>query len=324
MPDQHGRTLRKRTVAAVAIDAGPQGGAATEESVTIGNGLYLLGRIGGSGVSFLVDTGSGVSILAARKWKEWGRTEDELTRYWGRLCSVEGRALECLGKARLTVTLGTRVVEWGFIVAEIGDDEGILGNDFAMAHELTVRPCEGAVYLPDHAETGRGHLGERLPCTVRVVTEVRTITEETLADNSAVSWLHRSKDPVGQPARWIEVIDTYDITFQHRPGRKHGNADALSRYPCRQCGWDCEAPVKTVRAVTRSQECEPGWTHEEMAARQDADPDIGPIMRWKRVGNDRPRWEDISPESRETKVLWRQWERLYLVRGVLHRQFHEL
>ena len=842
MPDQHGRTLGKRTVAAVAIDAGPQGGAATEESVTIGNGLYLLGKIGGSGVSFLVDTGSGVSILAARKWKEWGRTEDELTRYWGRLCSVEGRALECLGKARLTVTLGTRVVEWGFIVAEIGDDEGILGNDFAMAHELTVRPCEGAVYLPDPAETRRGHLGERLPCTVRVVTEVRTITEETLAvravgpatlaphaitqvrvivptpwacgtvmvdrgpgplglcpvrgiveveqasniwlanpgsrpiqldgdevvalaecvlagpgasagsdrdigdevnglverasphltreecrqlqmamaarkhlfakgkgdlgrtdivqhrihtgdqpaikqrvrrypaarreeerqlvedmlaigiiqesnsawssptvlvkkkdgttrfcidyrrlnqatkvdayplphiedslnmlggarffcsldlasgywqvemdaadrektafvtqgglyefrvmpfglvnapatferlmervlrgiawseclvylddilvfgpdfgttlarlekvldrlgeaglklkakkcqlfqeeipflghivsaagigadptkcqqvrdwpvprdlhevrsfvglcsyyrrhiqgftelaaplyelatkgtefewtdrrheafgqlknaltsapilgfpredglwyldtdasdvgtgavlsqvqdeeerviayvskslegseqryctarkellavvralkhfkcylygqkitvrtDNSAVSWLHRSKDPVGQPARWIEVIDTYDITFQHRPGRKHGNADALSQYPCRQCGGDCEAPVKTVRAVTRSQECEPGWTHEEMAARQDADPDIGPIMRWKRVGNDRPRWEDISPESRETKVLWRQWERLYLVRGVLHRQFHEL
>ena len=25
------------------------------------------------------------------------------------------------------------------------------------------------------------------------------------------------------------------------------------------------------------------------------------------VGNDRPRWEDISPESREAKVLWRQW-----------------
>ena len=129
MPHQHGRTLGKRTVAAVAINAGPQEGAATEESVTIGNGLYLLGRIGGNGVSFLVDTGSGVSILAAGKWKEWGRTEDELTRYWGRLCSVEGRALECLGKARLTVTLGTRVVEWGFIMAEIGDNEGILGND---------------------------------------------------------------------------------------------------------------------------------------------------------------------------------------------------
>ena len=122
-------------------------------------------------------------------------------------------------------------------------------------------------------------------------------------DNSAVSWLHRSKDPVGQPARWIEVIDTYDITFQHRLGRKHGNADALSRYPCRQCGEDCAgATAMGVRAVTRSQRCEPGWTPEEMAAGQDANPDIGPIMRSKRAGSDRPRWEDISAESRETKV----------------------
>ena len=105
------------------------------------------------------------------------RAEDGLTRYWGRLCSVEGRALECLGKAGLTVTLGTRVIEWSFIV----DNEGILGNDFAMAHELTVRPCEGAVYLPDFAGTGKGHMGKHLPCTIRAVTEVRAVTEETLA-----------------------------------------------------------------------------------------------------------------------------------------------
>ena len=66
-------------------------------------------------------------------------------------------------------------------MAEIGDDEGILGNDFAMAHELTVQPCEGAVYLPDLAGTGKEHMGERLPCTIRSVTEVRAVTEETLA-----------------------------------------------------------------------------------------------------------------------------------------------
>ena len=53
-----------------------------------------------NGVSFRVDTGSGVSILAARTWRKWGRAEDELTRYWGWLCSVEGRALECLGRAK--------------------------------------------------------------------------------------------------------------------------------------------------------------------------------------------------------------------------------
>ena len=120
-------------------------------------------------------------------------------------------------------------------------------------------------------------------------------------DNSVVSWLHRSKDPVGQPARWIEVIHTYDITFQHRPGRKHGNADTLSRYPCRQCGGNCETQVKAVQAVTRSQRCKPGWTPEEMAARQDADPDIGPIMKWKQAGNACP---TLSPRQGTNTASW--------------------
>ena len=132
----------------------------------VGNGLYLPGRIEGNGVSFLVDTGSRVSILAAQTWRKWGRTEDELTRYWGRLCSVEGRALECLGSTRLTVTLGTQAIKWNFIVAEIRDDEGILGNDFAMAHDLTVQPCEGAVYLPNLSRAREEHMGQRLPCTI--------------------------------------------------------------------------------------------------------------------------------------------------------------
>ena len=182
MSDQrYGRTLGKRTFAAVTIDTGPQEDAATEESVMVGNVLYLPGRIEGNGVSFLVNTGSGVSILAAWTWRKWGRAEDELTRYWGLLCSVEGGALKCLGRARLTVTLGTRVIKWSFIVAEIGDDEAILGNDFAMAHELTVRPCEGAMYLPALSGMRKEHMGEHLPCTIRSVTEVRAVTEETLA-----------------------------------------------------------------------------------------------------------------------------------------------
>ena len=182
VPDQHNRrTLVKRAVAAVTKEAGPQEGSATEETVMVGNGLYLPGRIEGNRVSFLVDTGSGVSILAAWTWRKWGHAEGELTRYWGQLCSVEGRALDFLGRTRLTVTLGTRAIEWNVIVAEIWDDEGILGNDFAMAHELTGRPCDGAVYLPTLSKAKEEHMGQCLPCTIRLVSEVRAITEETLA-----------------------------------------------------------------------------------------------------------------------------------------------
>ena len=79
-----------------------------------------------------------------------------------------------------------------------------------------------------------------------------------------------------------------------------------------------------IRAVTRSHTCKPGWVPEEMVAEQAADQDVGPIGRRKLVGNDRPTWEDISPELQDTKILWHPWERLYLIRGVLHWQFHEL
>ena len=39
------------------------------------------------------------------------------------------------------------------------------------------------------------------------------------------------KEPQGQIARWLEELGQYDMLIQHRPGKKHLNADALSRIP---------------------------------------------------------------------------------------------
>ena len=32
-------------------------------------------------------------------------------------------------------------------------------------------------------------------------------------------------------ARWLEVLSTFSMTIDHRPGRLHGDADGLSRKP---------------------------------------------------------------------------------------------
>ena len=37
-------------------------------------------------------------------------------------------------------------------------------------------------------------------------------------------------------ARWLEQIAEHNFTAEHRPGRKHANADGLSRTQCKQCG----------------------------------------------------------------------------------------
>ena len=59
-------------------------------------------------------------------------------------------------------------------------------------------------------------------------------------DHGSLRWLLRFKNPEGQLAHWLEVLSTYDMEIEHRPGKQHQNADALSRIPCRQCGYDPE------------------------------------------------------------------------------------
>ena len=51
-------------------------------------------------------------------------------------------------------------------------------------------------------------------------------------DHSALRWLLNFRHPEGQIARWIESLQQYNFTIEHRPGARHGNADALSRRPC--------------------------------------------------------------------------------------------
>ena len=54
-------------------------------------------------------------------------------------------------------------------------------------------------------------------------------------DNIAVSWLQSLKAPNGQIARWLQQLETYNITTEHRAGKFHVTADALSRKPCTVC-----------------------------------------------------------------------------------------
>ena len=82
---------------------------------------------------------------------------DDHMRRWGRLCLFEGKALNCLGQAHIW-NGGKRV---GICFAEIGTDEGILGNDFAMRHKLTIRPHKGVVYLPQTPHPLDRVLGKR-------------------------------------------------------------------------------------------------------------------------------------------------------------------
>ena len=52
---------------------------------------------------------------------------------------------------------------------------------------------------------------------------------EVITDAHSLQWLLNIKDPNSRLARWGLRLQEYDFSVKHRPGKVHGNVDALSR-----------------------------------------------------------------------------------------------
>ena len=79
-------------------------------------------------------------------------------------------------------------------------------------------------------------------------------------DHGSLRWLHRFKEPEGQVQRWLQQLSQFDFEIIHRPGTKHGNADAMSRLVrgdeviCRQCEMPWTTPVEPFTAIFPGEE----------------------------------------------------------------------
>ncbi|GBO00095.1 Retrovirus-related Pol polyprotein from transposon 297 [Araneus ventricosus] len=149
--------------------------------------------------------------------------------------------------------------------------------------------------------------------------------EECVILTSARAWGSRKEiivEPEGQIARWIQRLQEYDFEIQHRKGTSHGNADALSRRPCKESCKNCTNAVKkfgmetdiSVKVLT----IEDAWSSSEVQKAQLEDPATRPILEKKLNSEDRPSWQEISPESPATKRYWALWDSLHLKDGVLY------
>ena len=68
-------------------------------------------------------------------------------------------------------------------------------------------------------------------------------------DHNSLRWIFSFKAPQGQLSRWLEVLSQYVFKIVHRDGKKHGNADALSRVWCDRTACDCyesDVPVESL------------------------------------------------------------------------------
>lgn len=68
-------------------------------------------------------------------------------------------------------------------------------------------------------------------------------------DHSSLQWLRGLKEPDGQVARWLLALQEFDFAIEHRPGKQHTNADAMSRHPRHQ-GWESCPACKDSQATS--------------------------------------------------------------------------
>jgi len=103
-------------------------------------------------------------------------------------------------------------------------------------------------------------------------------------DHHSLKWLKTFKRPEGILARWIEILAEYDYTIEHRPGRLHSNADAVSRQTCKQC-WGKVAPTHWIDECDRAEDLIqplsiraiqllPEFSSTDLATLQAEDPDM--------------------------------------------------
>ena len=154
-------------------------------------------------------------------------------------------------------------------------------------------------------------------------------------DHGALTWLLSFKNPEGQVARWLEVLQTYNFKIEHRPGKQHGNSDGLSRRPCSPCNHcdkkeinyqSIEPESNPILKLREDQTSTQNWymtkSPEDLQKEQNTDPSLAKIIKWK-LEDRRPTWQIVAKESTEVKTYWSQWKRLIIRNGVLYRTWEE-
>lgn len=79
---------------------------------------------------------------------------------------------------------------------------------------------------------------------------------KVITDHSALRWMLSLKDPSSRLMRWALRLSEFTYTVEHKPGKKHTNADGLSRAVCNAVRRD-ELPVMDLATIREHQKRDP-------------------------------------------------------------------
>ncbi|CAH8594109.1 unnamed protein product [Dicrocoelium dendriticum] len=135
-------------------------------------------------------------------------------------------------------------------------------------------------------------------------------------DHHSLKWLQNFRDPVRQVARWQEQLQEYDYECVHRPGKRHTNANALSRrrghhqVGCPSCA---QHHVDVISLVSSDS--------TEWSELQKNDPDLKFIYERLITEGIKPTKAEMTGLSWEAHCVWSVWARLTIHDEILYYQY---
>ena len=116
-------------------------------------------------------------------------------------------------------------------------------------------------------------------------------------DHAAIQWLKTFKEPTGQLARWLERMSMFEFTIQHRPGKRHVNADELSRIQHED----------TILALSEDIDNKINWPQL-----QQHDPFLIRVINWVETQTS-PSVEETRTFDAKERTLWAKFQELGMI-----------
>ncbi len=128
-------------------------------------------------------------------------------------------------------------------------------------------------------------------------------------DHRALKWMHTMDPPTGVISRWLDTLANYNFDIEHRAGKKHTNADALSRVDHALTAQELtdisdendrqlliieQDLMKTIKEIRKGDGTDSQWSLEEWVSAQKNDDDLAWIRPFVEKKQAPPTQEVVS------------------------------
>ena len=130
-------------------------------------------------------------------------------------------------------------------------------------------------------------------------------------DHMALKYMHTMQEPSGMVQRWLHTLSTYHFDIEHRAGKRHSNADSLSRAPHIPANDDTETLTDESEKEIFQLNTYSKWNVTDLRLAQKNDTDIRPVLDACTAGR-KPEEKMLKTYSPATRLYFSQFDSISL------------